>query len=123
MSRCCRVLAVIVVCLLVGLAAAFEGIAPVDAIHHVGERATVCGRVASAKYAESSRGSPTFLNLDKPYPNHVFTALIWGSDRSHFSSPPETLSGTGICVTGTIGIYRGRAQIEVSKPSQIRSMP
>jgi hypothetical protein len=39
-----------------------------EAKDHIGERATVCGRVASTRYAVTSRGKPTFLNLDKPYP-------------------------------------------------------
>jgi hypothetical protein len=33
---------------------------------HISERATVCGVVASAHYAASSKGQPTFVNLDKP---------------------------------------------------------
>jgi hypothetical protein len=38
---------------------------------HVGDRATVCGKVASTHYAKSSKGEPTFLNLDEPYPKEV----------------------------------------------------
>jgi hypothetical protein len=54
-----------------------------EAKDHVGETATVCGIVASARYATSTKGQPTFLNLDKPYPNQVFTVLIWGGRRSY----------------------------------------
>jgi hypothetical protein len=50
----------------------------VEAKDHIGEQATVCGKVASTRYAATSRGKPTFLNLDKPYPSQVFTILIWG---------------------------------------------
>ncbi|MFZ0805936.1 MAG: hypothetical protein WAN03_07120 [Candidatus Sulfotelmatobacter sp.] len=39
-----------------------------EAKDHIGEQATVCGKVVSTGYAENSRGKPTFLNLDKPYP-------------------------------------------------------
>ena len=42
--------------------------------------------VASAHYAERSKGQPTFINLDKPYPNAPFTVLIWGSDRGKFGT-------------------------------------
>lgn len=90
-----------------------------EAANHVGESAKVCGRVASAKYATETRRKPTFLNLDRPYPDQVFTALIWESDRSSFSYPPESLRGQRICVKGTIELYKGRAQIIVSSPSQI----
>ena len=110
--------------LLLSIAAhARQTIAPADAIKHIGEQATVCGRVANAKYAESSRGSPTFLNLDQPYPNHVFTAVIWGTSRTRFASPPEALAGSRICVSGTIDSYRGKAEIEVSDPLQITESP
>jgi len=97
-------------------------IAPADAIHHVGETATVCGPVASAKYLTSGR-MPTFLNLDQPYPNQVFTAVIWGSVRPKFKEPPETLQGKSICVTGPISAYKGKAEIVVEDPGQIAVQP
>jgi len=89
-----------------------------EAAHHVGETATVCGTVASADYASHSKGQPTFLNLDKAYPNQIFTAVIWGSDRSKFGTP-ETLSGKQVCVTGAIKMYRGRPEVVVHDPSQL----
>lgn len=46
-----------------------------EAKGHIGERATVCGKVASTRYAATTRGKPTFLNLDQPYPNPLFTVL------------------------------------------------
>src|SRR5712692_5691208 len=54
---------------------------PEEAASHVGESTTVCGLVASATHAARSRGAPTFLNLGKPYPDQIFTAVIWGDDR------------------------------------------
>jgi DNA/RNA endonuclease YhcR with UshA esterase domain len=90
-----------------------------EALAHIGEDATVCGVVASAKYASSSKGKPTFLNLDRPYPNHVFTAVIWGEDRDDFPYVPESLDGKRICVNGTIKPYKGRAEIIVDDPDQI----
>jgi len=50
-------------------------ISAAEAKNHVGERATVCGEVASARYATTSKGNPTFINLDKPYPKQIFTLL------------------------------------------------
>jgi DNA/RNA endonuclease YhcR with UshA esterase domain len=97
-------------------------LSPGDAIKHVNQTATVCGIVVSAKYATSSEGQPTFLNLDKPYPNNVFTAVIWGSDRAAFPYAPESLADRRICVTGTVKLYRGKAEIIVSGPSQIRKV-
>ncbi len=98
-----------------------SSIAPADASHFVGQVATVCGLVASAKYASEANGQPTFLNLDNPYPNHVFTAVIWGRDRKSFSYAPESLAGRRICVTGTVQLYRNKPEIAVSQSNQIRT--
>jgi hypothetical protein len=56
-------------------------LSPQEAPKHVGEQATVCGLVASAAY---TRSQTTFLNFDKPYPNHPFFAVIFKSDREKF---------------------------------------
>ena len=90
-----------------------------EAASHISETATVCGSVASTTYATRSRGKPTFLNLDKPYPNHIFTAVIWSNNRYKFDYAPESLIGDSICVTGLIEQYKGKAQIEVRGPEQI----
>jgi DNA/RNA endonuclease YhcR with UshA esterase domain len=100
-----------------------ERLTPEEALTRVGESATVCGMVASARYADKSKGSPTFLNFGKPYPQHVFTAIIWGRQRPHFSYQPETLQGRGVCITGSIAVHKGIAQIEVSNPQQIVVAP
>jgi DNA/RNA endonuclease YhcR with UshA esterase domain len=91
-----------------------------EAKGHVGEVATVCGEVASTHYAASTKGQPTFLNLDKPYPNPVFTVLIWGSNRSKFGTPENDYKGKHICVTGKITEYRGGPEIVADKPDQIK---
>lgn len=92
-----------------------------DAKNHVGEIATVCGQVASTHYAARSRGNPTFINLDKPYPNSIFTVVIWGSDRAKFGEPETSYSGKKICVTGNITLYRGAPETTVHDPSEIKS--
>jgi micrococcal nuclease len=85
----------------------------------IGQQKTVCGTVANANYDAKSKC--TLLNLDKPSPNHVFTAYIGASDRDKFEKPPETLySGKEICVTGMIQSYQGRPEIIVKEPSQIK---
>ena len=102
-------------------ALAQETISPEDAANYIGQQKTVCGMVASAHYAFRSNGHPTFLNLNEPYPNQIFTVLIWGSKRSNFEKPPEVLySGKEIWVTGIIRSIRGRPEIIVKDPSQIK---
>ena len=94
-------------------------IPPAEAAKHVGEKATVCGVVASARYALRSKGQPTFLNLDKPYPNPIFTALIWGEDRAKFDHPEVRLRDKRICTKGTISLYEGVPEIVLRDPEQL----
>jgi len=102
------------------LGLAQNSISAAEAKNHVGEKTTVCGEVASTHYAARSRGNPTFINLDKPYPNQIFTVLIWGSDRPKFSDPEETYRDKHICVTGKISDYKGVPEIVAYEPSQIK---
>lgn len=89
--------------------------------NYIGETKTVQGLVVSTRYAAGSRGRPTFLNLDKPYPKQIFTIVIWGSDRSKFDEPPEIyFDGKRVLVTGKIAEYRGSPQIVVKEPNQIK---
>src|SRR5262249_10604251 len=62
---------------LVSSPASSASLTAAEAANHLGETATVCGQVASAHYASTSKARPTFINLDKPYPNQVFTAVIF----------------------------------------------
>lgn len=86
---------------------------------HVGEHTTVCGAVASTRYANRSRGQPTFLNLDESYPNQIFTIVIWGSDRPKFGQPEAMYRDKAVCVTGEITSYRGVPEIAAHEPKQI----
>ena len=70
------------VLILSALPALGQTISAIEAARHVGEQATVCGTIAGEHTAYSSRGTPTFINLDRPYPNQVFTVLIWGDERA-----------------------------------------
>jgi DNA/RNA endonuclease YhcR with UshA esterase domain len=94
-------------------------LSPEEAVSHVGENATVCGLVASTNYASHVRSQPTFLNLGKPYPNQVFTAVIFGTDRTKFGTPETSLRGKSICVTGSIRLYRGKPEIILRDPKEL----
>jgi hypothetical protein len=116
-----RSLAVLVTCFLAipCVHAQTQKITAAEAKDHIGERATVCGKVASTHYAKSSKGEPTFLNLDEPYPREVFTILIWGSDRGKFGTPESEFKSLQVCVTGKITSYRGVPEIVASERGQI----
>jgi endonuclease G len=61
---------------------------------------TVCGKVVSSKL--SSKGN-IFLNLDKMFPNHIFTVTIFSQHVPNFSyQPHELLKDKTICVTGFV---------------------
>ena len=98
--------------------AADKSLTAAEAKDHVGERATVCGVAASIHYAAQSRGRPTFINLDKTYPNQVFTILIWGEDLAKFDKP-ASWEGKRVCATGTITLYRGSPEIVARSGNQI----
>ncbi len=100
-------------------AADADPLAPADAAKHVGEKATVCGVVASAKYAAQTGAQPTFLDFGKPYPDATFTALILGTDRPKFGAPEKTVRGKQVCVTGEIELYRGKPEVRLSDPKQL----
>lgn len=93
---------------------------------YIGQTKAVEGVVVSAKYASTSKGRPTFLNIGKPYPElGRFTVLIWGSDRKKFEMEfppnPETyFLNKRVQVTGLIEEYKGNVEIILSDPSQIK---
>ena len=91
-----------------------------QASSHIGEDATVCGKVLAGYYARSSNGQPTFINLDRAYPNQKFTIVIWGDDRYQFNNPENQYNGRKVCVSGYIDSYKGVPQIAVGSPSQIK---
>lgn len=88
-----------------------QKITAVDAKNHIGEKSTVCGKVANQHTAASSHGLPTFLDLDSAYPNRIFTVVIWGNDREAVGELPTV--GSRVCVTGLVENYRGIPQIAV----------
>ena len=87
----------------------------------VGRTATIVGRVAGTRYAASSNGSPTFLNLGVDYPNpRRFTVVIWIENRSAFGRPESRYRGRTICVRGPVYRYAGLPQIAARVASQIK---
>ena len=119
--KLCRSIVVLAFCLLSlpSLQAQAKKLTTSEAKDHIGDRATVCGKVVSTHYAKSSKGEPTFLNLDEPYPKEVFTILIWGSDREKFGTPEDEYKGLRVCVTGKIINFRGRPEIVATERGQI----
>jgi Protein of unknown function (DUF3761) len=94
--------------------AAAQNIPAAEASKHVGEQGTVCGKVSGTYTATSAKGSPTFIDFDKPYPNETFTAVIWERDKATVGNVPK--DGM-LCVKGAIIDYRGRSEIVLHSPA------
>ena len=94
-------------------------LSPEEAKAYIGETATVCGVVVSAEYERDEQSQPTLLDLGKPHPNAIFTAVIYRDHRQKFGTPEITLRGTRICVTGQIIDYQGKPEIVTTDPNQL----
>lgn len=70
--RTAKIMSVILL-LIVPVAWAGSTLTTTEAAKHIVERATV---IATEHTATSSHGTPTFINLDKPYPDQVFTVPV-----------------------------------------------
>jgi hypothetical protein len=109
-----------VVALLSPAAGRAQAVAPQDAVQYVGQTATVCGVVASARYSARTKTRPTFLNLGQPYPRQVFTVVIFGDERPKFGEPEVTFAGKRVCATGRIELYRGKPEMILNDPATLR---
>jgi len=92
----------------------------VQAEFHVysGRNVSICGTVVSSHF---SKAGNVLLNLDKGYPNQVFTAFIKGEDLKHFSySPDLEFKNESVCITGKVEKMGENPAIFVTKDTQIR---
>jgi hypothetical protein len=92
---------------------------PDEATGHVGETATVCGTIASTTYAAQAPMAPTFLDIGRPYPNQIFSAIIFGNDRPKCGVPESSLRDKSVCVTGEIFLYQGAPKMMLRDQSQL----
>ena len=104
------------VVLLVGRTTSYAAsLTPDEAASHVGEIATVCGMIASTTYAAQAPMAPTFIDIGKPYPNQVFSAIIFDNDRPKSGLPESSLRNKSVCVTGGEDIHLpGRTEDDIA---------
>ncbi len=89
-----------------------------QAIEHIGNTATVCGKIYGGRYFD--KNDKTLLNMGAAYPNHLLTIVIEGVDRKKFSGKPEEMFlEKEICVTGLIRDFKGRPELQVTEVTQI----
>lgn len=81
------------------------------------QKFTVCGTVVSTKL--SSKGN-IFLNLDKKFPNQIFSVTIFKDNVVNFEyAPEEFLMGKKICVKGVITDFNGVASMVIENGKAI----
>jgi len=87
-----------------------------DAAKHYGEYATVEGTIV----ATHNSGKACFLNFHPDYKRY-FTAVIFASAFSHFPPNPENYYyGKKVRVSGYIKEYKGKPEIILNEPGQIK---
>ena len=93
-----------------------QTITAAQAREHDGETATVCGVAQNEHTASTTRGKPTFIDLDSSFPYQIFSILVWDEDRPNVGELPHT--GSKVCVTGLITYYHGVPRITVKNSAQ-----
>jgi len=83
------------------------------------ENVTVCGKVFGTKLLDGP--NITFLDMGAAHPNQLLTVVIKGEDRSKFTGKPEDeYKDKNVCVTGTIINFKGKPEIVLSDPANIK---
>jgi len=92
-----------------------------DLKSHIGDSVTVCGKVYSVRYLESSNNTPTFLNIGAKYPDQLLTVVIWGDARKEFTGKPEDdYTNKEVCIIGKVELYKDKPQIVIRKANQLK---
>jgi len=86
-----------------------------EASKHVGEYASVTGKLVKAYTAKSG---VTFLDFCADYKTCPFSAVIFSDDLKKFPNL-QSYVGTSVTLTGKISTYNGKAQIILDEPGQI----
>lgn len=88
----------------------------------IGEEVTIRAKVASVFYAESSSGSPTFLNLDKNFPDNPIVVVIFEKELKELKINAQLYKGKTIVVKGKVGLYKeeNKPSIVIDRKDQIK---
>ena len=103
---------------LVTLPASARTIQSSDARAHVGQTVTVEGKVSNVHTAR--RSGAIFIDIGGRYPNNSFAVVIFSDDAGKFPDV-AALVGKTVDVTGPVRLYRGKPEIVLSAPAQLKS--
>ena len=90
-----------------------------DAERLIGRAGCVSGRVLRVA---TSRAGHTFLDFCPDYRQCPFASVIFAEDRNRFGDL-GTLWGKQVEIRGPVTTYKGRAEIIIRDPNQIRVLP
>ncbi|MTB53699.1 DNA/RNA non-specific endonuclease [Lewinella sp. W8] len=83
-----------------------------------GRTVTVVGTVVSSRY---SRSGNLWLNLDKKFPNQLFSVFIRKQDLVNFTGDPQaTYEGQVIAVRGEVRDFNGTPTINLEREGEVR---
>lgn len=86
-----------------------------EATNMVGKAAIIKGTVAQV----TRRDTIIYLNFEKKFPDHVFTAVIRKESFPEFPDV-EKLSGKKVEVDGKVADFKDKPQIILTKKNQLR---
>jgi endonuclease G len=92
----------------------------VQAKIHMGKnrRVTVCGRVVSMRKSKSGN---IWLNMDKTFPNHIFSAYIPKEFILSFTSDPmEEWLQKDMCIEGKVQDFDKTPTVRIERSSQVK---
>lgn len=99
-------------------ASAQTTVAVKNAAKHIGQTVKICDKVFDGKLITSS--NITLLNIGENASQQL-TIMIPAADRAKFKGKPEIdYRGKDIIVTGKLATYKGKPEIIVSDPKQIK---
>jgi len=107
----------LLVCLIAARAEELPVIKDSEAIQYVGKSVEVRGFVVSVT---TSPLGTTLINFGRDYPNQTFAGFIAAGSKIATDQRIATLQGKTIGITGTIELYQGKPEIEVTSIAQIK---
>jgi hypothetical protein len=115
-----KVLFLLLITAVCAAAKAQKTIPAADAAKHIGEEVTICEKIYGGKFLDEA--GITFLNLGGDHPKELLTLVIKGDDRKKFKgNPEEVYKDKKVCVTGKIIDYKGKPELVITDPSQIKT--
>lgn len=87
------------------------------AAEKISEEVIIKAKVVTVFYAKNSTGSPTFLNLEQPFPDNPIAVIIFEDDLQKLNIDAQIYRGKTILVKGIVKLYRDEEKPYKDKPS------